>query len=137
MDYKTTTDIDIDKLNQLFVSVGWHERPRDRWERVLSITRFVISVWERNELVGFGRILEDGDNAILLDIAVHTDYQSKGIGSKIVQGLIDKIKDEKYFQIALFADIENPGSNLTAWYEKFGFERVNNGMELTKYQYRP
>ncbi len=68
------------------------------------------------------------------DIGVHPDYQRKGIGTNIMQVLIDEVKDKNYASIGLFAWEYNPQN--MPFYEKFGFKKVGTGMELLKYMKR-
>ena len=85
-------------------------------------------------LIGFGRILEDGVMCMFYDIGVHPDYQRGGVGKKIMEYLIDKVKDKRYVSIGLFAWEENPAN--IPFYENFGFEKVGTGMELVKFMKR-
>ena len=139
MELRKTTELNIADLNQLFATVGWMARPTECWQRVFEVSAFWISAWENNELIGFGRILEDGDFAFMLDLVVHKNYQSQGIGRTMLEEMIHELKDKEYFQIALFAGVEDGSERsevLMKMYEKFGFKPVKNGMELTMYQCR-
>lgn len=109
-------------------------RGSEKWREVLSKSSFVYSVWDDNKLLGFGRILEDGIMCMFYDIGIHPDYQDLGIGTKIMETLIDQVKDKNYASIGLFVWEENPKA--IQFYEKFGFKKVNTGMELVKYMER-
>ena len=126
-------EIDIEKLNLLCKSVGW-DRNIKKWDKILSRSSFVCSAWDKNKMVGFARVLEDGIMCMFYDICVLPEYQGKGIGKKIMKKLIEKIKNEGYVSIGLFTWEQNP--NNIPFYENLGFERVDSGMELTKYMVR-
>jgi GNAT superfamily N-acetyltransferase len=129
----TSKNIDIDKIESLRQSVGWHRRRSNtKWKEVLSKSYFVYSVWDKNKLVGMGRILEDGIMCMFYDIVVHKDYQNKKIGKKIMTAMIKKVKDKKYTSIGLFAWDKN-SKFLFPFYAKFGFEKTKYGMELKKH----
>lgn len=129
----TTKNIDIEKIEFLRQSVGWKRRRSDKkWKEVLSKSSFVYSVWDNKNLVGMGRILEDGVMCMFYDIVVHKDYQRKGVGKKIMKRLIKEVRNKKYTSIGLFASKENLVF-LSKFYKKSGFEKINTGMELKKY----
>ncbi len=127
-------DIPIEKLNKLFEAIGWKRGSIKKWKKVLSVSSYVVAAFDGETLVGFGRILEDGVMCMFYDIMVHPDYQNQGIGTKIMQNLIDKVKDKGYASIGLFAWDKNPQN--ISFYKKFGFEKVDTGMELVKYMTR-
>ena len=134
MKFLTTKYIDLNQLDELWVSIGWKPRGAKKWKEILSKTSFVCSVWEKQKLVGFGRILEDGIMGMFYDIAVHPEHQNMGIGSSIMKILISQIKDKQYASVGLFAWEQNPKN--VPFYRKFGFKSVKNGMELVKYMKR-
>ena len=136
MQLKESTDknIEISQLNNLFKEIGWKQRSDDKWKEILSKSSFVISIWDNEKLVGFGRILEDGAMCMFYDICVLPSYQGRRIGTQIMNFLIDKVKDKGYASIGLFAWESNP-SNMS-FYEKFGFVKVKTGMELEKFMAR-
>ena len=106
-------------------------RGKKRWKEVLSKSYFIYTAWDENEIIGMGRIMEDGVMCMFYDICINPKYQRQGIGSKIMIKLIDKIKHKKYASIGLFAWKENPANK--PFYKKFGFIEKTTGMELDKY----
>lgn len=131
---RTDKLLDPEKLNTLFSHIGWGKRTNEKWLEVLSKSSFVYSLWDEENLIGLGRIMEDGVMCMFYDIAVVPTYQGKGIGRRVMENLIDQVKDKKYASIGLFAWEENP--NNIPFYEKFGFEKQTSGMELVKYMVR-
>ncbi len=127
-------DIPAEKLNQLFKDIGWSPRKDKIWEQALTVSSYVVSAWHDNELIGFGRIFEDGVMCMFYDIGVHPDFQKKDIGSYIMEELVHWVKDKKYASIGLFVWEKNPTA--LEFYKKFGFEPVKTGMELVKYMIR-
>jgi len=129
--FSTKKRINPSKINSLFKIVGWETRNKNTIKKMLQKSSFVFSVWDDQSLVGFGRIVEDGIMCMFYDVCVHKDYQNNGIGTKIMETLIDQVKDKQYISIGLFVSEDNPKA--TNFYEKFGFKNVNNGMELVRY----
>lgn len=134
MKESTTKDLDAEQLDSLFSAIGWSPRGPEKWKEVLSKSFFVLSIWDDTKLIGLGRIVEDGVMCMFYDIGVLPEYQDKGIGKKIMEMLIDQVKDKKYASISLFSWAENPLN--VPFYEKFGFVQTNTGMELEKYMNR-
>lgn len=130
IEYKETLEVDPEKLDQLWSAIGWKPRGIQKWQEVLSKSSYMCSAWDNENLIGTGRILEDGIMCMFYDIGVHPDYQGQKVGSQIMERLIDQVKDKDYASIGLFAWEENP-ANLP-FYKKFGFEK-SSGMELIKY----
>jgi len=93
-------------------------------EVVFSNSRFKSFVFDGSKLIGVGRALADGlDCSYICDIAIHPDYQGKGLGKQIVQNLIDQSKGHK--KIILYA---NPGKE--GFYSKLGFKKMNTAMAI-------
>jgi len=126
----TDKAVDPEALSDLTEAVGWGRRQRVKWEQSLERSTYVYSLWEEQALVGFGRIVEDGTMAMFYDIAVHPDYQGKGVGTRIMQHLLGDIKDKDYASVGLFAWARNPGA--MSFYKKLGFESVDFGMKLVR-----
>ncbi len=127
-------NIDYKQLDSLWKAIGWKPRGEKRWAEVLKNSSFVFSIWENNNLIGFGRIMGDGVMCMFYDIDVLPKYQRKGLGTRIKNRLIEQIKNKRYVSIGLFAWGGN--SKNIPFYEKFGFKKVSTGMELEKYMKR-
>ncbi|MCP4355932.1 MAG: GNAT family N-acetyltransferase [Proteobacteria bacterium] len=126
--FRTDKNIDITKLADLTEVVGWGRRNENSWESILSKSSLVITAWDDDNLVGLGRILEDSIMCMVYDVAIHPDYQGKGVGSKIMQNIASEIKNQNFHSVGLFAWDANPAN--IPFYEKFGFKAVNFGMKL-------
>ncbi|MEL7022625.1 MAG: GNAT family N-acetyltransferase [Pseudomonadota bacterium] len=71
-------------------------------------------------LIGMGRIIGDGGCCFqVVDIAVHPDYQGRGLGYQIVEALMRYLHDNapKSVYVSLIAD-----GDAHRLYSKFGFE---------------
>lgn len=125
---RTDAKIESSSLSDLTEAVGWGRRTIEQWQNILSQSKYVYSLFHENQLIGFGRILEDGTMAMFYDIAIHPDYQGKGLGMRVMRYLLDCVKDKGYASIGLFAWDKNPKN--IEFYEKLGFNRVNFGMKI-------
>jgi len=62
---------------------------------------------------------------------IHPDYQGKGLGSKLLDRLVQKCKDNKIRDIQLFA-----ARDKCEFYEKFGFEKRLPNAPGMQFKYR-
>ena len=125
-------NLNAEQINALRFSVGWcTKRGEEKWREILDKSSFVYSVFDQKQLIGMGRIVEDGIFCMFYDIIVHKDYQGKGIGKMIMKNLLEFTKNKKYSSISLFADPNNRDF-LIPFYNKFGFELFETGMRLKK-----
>lgn len=127
----------VKEFNKLTKQVGWGTREESVVKKALKNTLFSISVYDSDEIIGYGRII--GDETIFLyiqDVMVSPKYQGQQIGKSIMKKLL--IKVHEYQQVNpnirtyLGADL-----NKEDFYRKFGFktreeENLGPGMILLK-----
>ena len=117
-------DIRWDALSHLYEIAPLGTKSEAYLKKVMRNSMFKCFAFSGTELVGVGRALADGaDCSYLCDIAVHPEFQGKGIGKSIVKKLLEFSKDHK--KIILYA---NPGRE--AFYEKLGFKRMATAMAI-------
>lgn len=129
--YKKTLP-DKDEYFELFETTGWNKEYQFNKEQLYEATNrswYLISAYDNDRLIGFGRIISDGIfHALIIDLIVLPNYQAKGIGSNILKKLVDKCKTNKIRDIQLFC-----AKGQTGFYEKHGFvKRPDNapGMQM-------
>ena len=93
--YKNTTeDIDWYSVSKLFIAVEWGERDPDELKEAFGMSSHVRFAFDGEEIVGFGRTVDDGKYyALIVDLVVSPDFQGKGIGSKLLSELKDELED--------------------------------------------
>ena len=118
-------------LFRLFQTTGWNEFYRLSESDLYSAAArswYVLSAYEGDKLVGFGRIICDGVvHALILDLIVLPDCQRRGTGGKLLDSLVRKCLDHGIKDIQLFC-----AKGQIGFYEKRGFyPRPDNapGME--------
>lgn len=122
-----------DKYLQLFETTGWNRGYGANGEELFAA---ISSSWytlcgyhENGDLVGFARIVSDGIlYAFICDMIVDPSFQNQGIGSSLLNQLIDACRGAGIRVVWLMAAAEKSG-----FYAKFGFkERPANapGMQL-------
>ena len=118
---------------KLFRTTGWYESYKlteDKLELALNNSWFMVSVYYKEQLVGFGRIISDKSlHALILDVIVLPDFQNNGIGTKIMKILTGNCLSEGIIDIQLFC-----AEGKTDFYEKLGYEKRNNNAPGMQYK---
>lgn len=86
-------------------------------KKMLSKSSVVVSLWEGNNLIGFGRATSDEIyRAVLWDIVVDKNYTNSGFGKTIVNAILKNKKIIKSERIYLMT------TNCDKFYSKVGFK---------------
>ena len=75
-------------------SVNWNNFNKEQTEKCLKNTLYSIEAIDDNIIIGMGRLIGDGVYYMMVDIIVEPSYQGKGIGSNIVNKLIEYVHRE-------------------------------------------
>jgi N-acetylglutamate synthase-like GNAT family acetyltransferase len=111
-------DLDLDQLLVLLNrNAFWAQnRRREEMERAIAYSHPVVSAWDGERLIGFGRATSDGVyRAVLWDIVVDHEYRRQGIGRKLVETLISHPHLQSVERIYLFT------THQRGFYERIGF----------------
>lgn len=112
---------DVQEYNYLYDSVGWGAYDESITRQILKRNIYSVSIYDDNKIIGYGRIIGDGLVFIYIqDVMVVPDYQSKKVGTKIMNKLLKKVEEIKKInpnvRVYLGASL-----NKEKFYEKFGF----------------
>ena len=113
-------------LSLLLNQTSWaNNRTSDEISLLYNNSDIVVSIYDNNTLIGFGRIITDGKyRGLLDDIIVDVRDSSLGIGSKVVDLLLVSAGDiEEVFL--------NTGKEHQKFYENCGFTPFN-GLTMVK-----
>ncbi|WP_217168869.1 GNAT family N-acetyltransferase [Streptomyces sp. AC512_CC834] len=117
-------DVDLDELSRLYLLAPLGNKPPEALATVFGNSRFMCFVYAGDVLVGAGRALADGvDCAYIADVAVHPEYQGRGLGSDIIRKLLELADGHK--KIILYAA---PGTE--DFYRGLGFLHMNTAMAV-------
>ncbi len=95
--------------------------------RMLSGSPVVVSAWQGDSLVGFGRATSDGVfRAVLWDVVVAEDHQGRGLGRRIVEELLASPPVAAAERVYLMTTTGE------GFYEKLGFSRVDSQRLMLK-----
>lgn len=104
----------------LRIAAGLSPKTVEAADRGLPNSLFSVCVRSGNELIGMGRVIGDrGCNFEIVDIAVHPDFQREGLGSQIMESMMNYLRENAppSAYVCLIADEGAP-----ALYRRFGFE---------------
>ena len=101
-------------------------QPSQLW-RMLSGSQVVVSAWQGDTLVGFGRATSDGVfRAVLWDVVVAEEHQGRGLGRRIVEELLASPPVAAAERIYLMTTTGE------GFYERLGFSRVDSQRLMLK-----
>ncbi|MBU3171939.1 GNAT family N-acetyltransferase [Clostridium estertheticum] len=107
----------------LRLKTGMGTKDLSKTEIALKHSLFIVSLWDNDKLIGFGRIVGDeGITYVVSDIMVDPNYQRKGLGKVIMREIdsyLNKNTDENAY-VCLIAN--KPADKL---YYQFDFEYVD------------
>ena len=90
-------------------------------KKCLANSDVIVSLWDGNEIVGFGRALTDGIyRGVLWDIVIDQNHHGKGFGTLIIKNLLTskKIKNTKKLYLMT--------TNKKWFYSQFDFKEVTS-----------
>lgn len=93
MNYKENT-LCYEEYCKLRESVGWTNFSRTQTEKSLKNSLYTVAAEEDNQVVGMGRLIGDGMYYMIVDIVVQPAYQQMGIGSKILNMIMEYVDNE-------------------------------------------
>lgn len=106
---------------ELYQTTGWNENYQlspDDLMRALNASWYILTAYDGECLVGFGRLVSDGVlHAMIYELIVLPDYQGQGIGAEILKQLVEKCRNAGVRDIQLFS-----ARGKRAFYEKRGFK---------------
>ncbi len=120
--------VDWGEISELYRKATLGEKSPKDLETVFSNSGLKCFVYANEELVSVGRALADGlDCSYIADVAVHPEFQGKGLGKEITGKLVALSEGHK--KIILYA---NPGTE--GLYQRIGFHRMNTAMAIWRNQ---
>lgn len=110
----------VEEYRSLRVAAGLSPKSPEAARVGLPSSLFAVCVRIDDVLIGMGRIVGDGGcNFEVVDVAVHPEWQRRGIGQQIMASLLDYLTANAppTAYVSLIADGE-----AAQLYRKFGFE---------------
>ncbi len=114
---------------RLRVEAGFVEIPVEHARKALQNGLLNVSAIYNGELVGMGRLVGDGAMYwYLQEIIILPDFQRKGIGTMIVNHLIDYAKENSITgKFTTIGGVSAKGKE--PFYKKMGFDIISTGIQ--------
>jgi ribosomal protein S18 acetylase RimI-like enzyme len=113
------SEIDVYQLQELFNFAAFWAKGRSIEDMGIAIANSqpVISVRDRERLIGFARATSDGIyRATIWDVVIHPDYRSTGLGSKLVETVLSHPHMQRVERVYLMT------THQQGFYKKIGFQ---------------
>jgi ribosomal protein S18 acetylase RimI-like enzyme len=111
--------VDIKQLKQLFDITAFWAKERDIEGLAVAIAHSnpVVTVWDRERLIGFARATSDGIyRATIWDVVIHPEYQGAGLGRKLVETVLSHPLINRVERVYLTT------THQQRFYERIGFQ---------------
>lgn len=108
----------------------WTEAPDDPdlVTRIIAGSHCFMVVTDGGDIVGMGRAISDGaSDAYIQDVTVNKTYRSRGIGTRIIEKLVERLHQDGLDWIGLIAE-----KNSHQFYEQLGFKKMPNSVPMLK-----
>jgi [ribosomal protein S18]-alanine N-acetyltransferase len=119
LDIRPATAADLDRIVEIERLCFGSEWSREQFN---SSLKEIFYVFEQDEVIGFliACSCEVARRAIIMRIAVHPDYRSRGIATKLINTSLEEFKRRHLKCVELDVDIVKNGA--IRLYEKVGFK---------------
>ncbi len=111
------------ELEALYAAAGLGNRTGAKLRRAFEKSGHVCLAYDEGRLVAGCRAISDGEyHAFIYDVAVHPDWQGRGLGKALMRRLLARLP---VWRVMLVADIDVQG-----FYRTLGFEPYGDVMAL-------
>ena len=128
MVYKFNEKVSVKALADLRESVGWNRMEKEYTDPLMK-SYYHIAVYEDEKLIGYIDSVSNGvTDAYIQDLIVSPDHQGKGIGTGLMNKMIEYLKEKRIYMISVVYE-----ESLKPFYERFGFYNMLCG-QMETYQ---
>ena len=119
-EYRTYNETEILRL---YESVGWtaYTQQPDALRKGFENSMLILAAYEEDQLLGIIRAVGDGHTIVFVqDILVFPEYQRKGVGSALLQAILDRYSHVRQIELAT----DNTPKTI-AFYKSMGFREMS------------
>lgn len=112
----------LDEMLDIYASVGWSKHTKEIIQQVFEASNVIALATVDGRIIGIGRAMSDGVfNAAIYDVVVHQDFQKQGIARKVMEYLLEELRDVSCVHL-----ISTTGNE--EFYRKLGLKTIKTGM---------
>ena len=119
-----TNTLTVEDYNILHKAVGWGSCNPDKVRMALDRSDFLISAQVNEKTVGMARVMQDGLQALVMDVIVLPEYHGQRIGKTMMERVMEYLNGISCgggIKVTLISAVDR-----VSFYEQFGFERRPN-----------
>ena len=117
-----TNELSAEVFLQLYTSVGWEPPGIGQVQKALENTIATFTAYDNDKAIGMARLIGDsGMSFYIKDFAVVPAYQSKGVGTLLLNALEDYIMEHIAPDWAVSLELIS-SKEAVVFYQKHGFE---------------
>ena len=121
--YEYIPHLKAEQVAELRELVNWDGRI-EKFRKKLGNTYFCVACFADDTLVGYVDVVSDGiDDAYIRDLVVHPEYQRRGIGSKLLDMIIKRVRSDRIKTLNVVFE-----PRLNEFYEKANFVIMAGGI---------
>lgn len=105
LEYREYTAFQLDEVANLYARVGWtnYVNRTEILQQAYENSLYILGAYDHGRLIGIIRAVGDELTVVFIqDIIVLPEYQRRGIGTKLLQAVLEKYKDA--YQVELLTD---------------------------------
>jgi spermidine synthase len=96
--------------------------------KIIKGSHCFLTAYAEDEMIGMGRSISDRiSDAYIQDVTVKKEYRHRGVGSKIIQSLVERLYADEMKWIGLIAE-----RGTHEFYSRIGFEKMPNAMPMLR-----
>ena len=119
---------DRNQITRLYKEAGWWKPENDRQpefvDRIAENSYCFMGAFHGQRMIGMGRALSDGvSDAYIQDVTVLREFRGRGIGGRVINQLIQKLRADRIEWIGLIGE---PGTG--DFYKKLGFTEMKDSV---------
>ena len=128
--YKISCSILPEEIAELRKSVGWNGM-MECYQASLKNSYFYLCCFDNEKLVSFLDVMSNGvTDAYIQDVIVDPEYQNQGIGTRLMELAINKLREDNIYAISVLFQ-----ERLLGFYKRFGFNIMMAGQLETHKEY--
>lgn len=123
MEIREYNEYNENEMLNLYASVGWtaYTANPEALRKGFEKSMLTLAAYEGNQLMGIIRTVGDGHTIVVVqDIVVFPKYQRKGVGSALLQAIIDRYSHVRQIELAT----DNTPKTI-AFYKSMGFREMS------------